>query len=177
MGGTGGKANETAHRSVRWEALRGGGRRQVRNSYGLQAHLKEVRLVFAHESDENAVIMAKVEPRPRSDTAANGSRRSSLDAGITIPRARPSGVYRLARIGYETARGRLGHLFEGEGFPEASLLTFEVDPRTGRRAQRARGHVLGRLTRAAAGTSENTLLRGWLDKPGSDLLAPCADVG
>lgn len=177
MGGTGGKANETAHRSVRWEALRGGGRRQVRNSYGLQAHLKEVRLVFAHESDENAVILAKVEPQPRSDTAANGSRRSSPDAGITIPHVRPSGVYRLARIGYETAGGGLGHLFEGEGLPEASLLTFEVDPKTGRRAQRARGHVRGRLTRTAAGTPENTLLRGWLHKPASDLLAPCAGVG
>ena len=89
-------------------------------------HLKEVRLAFVHESAEQAVIMAKVEPHPRPDPDANGSRRSSLEAEVTIPRGRPSGLYRLERIGYETAGGRLGHFSEGEGLPEASLLTFEV---------------------------------------------------
>lgn len=89
-------------------------------------HLKEVRLVFAHESEEHALIVAKVEPHPRLDIAAKSSRRSNLVAEITIPRGRPSGVYRLVRIGYETAGGRLGHLSKGEGLPEASLLTFEV---------------------------------------------------
>jgi hypothetical protein len=89
-------------------------------------HLKEVRLAFVHEADKRAVIMAKVEPHPRSLIAAGGSRRSSLDAEVTIPRGRPFGVYRLDRIGYETAGGKLGHLSPGEGLPEAFLLTFEV---------------------------------------------------
>ena len=48
-------------------------------------HLKEVRLVFAHESEEHAVIVAKVEPHPRLDIAAKSSRRSNLVAEITIP--------------------------------------------------------------------------------------------
>ncbi len=89
-------------------------------------HLKEVRLTFAHESDEHTMIMAKVEPPSGSDIATDGSRRSSLEADIKIPRGRPSGVYRLDRIGYETAGGRLGHLAKGEGLPEALQLTFEV---------------------------------------------------
>jgi hypothetical protein len=89
-------------------------------------HLKEVRLAFVHESDKRAVIMVKVEPHLRSVIAAGGSRKSSLDAEGTIPRGRPSGVYRLDRIGYETAGGKLGHLSPGEGLPEAFLLTFEV---------------------------------------------------
>jgi hypothetical protein len=93
---------------------------------GHKPHLKEVRLAFVHEFGEQAVIIAKVEPHPRSDIAAHVSRRSSLDAEITIPRGRPSGIYRLGRIGYETAGGRLGHLFPGEGLPEASMLTFEL---------------------------------------------------
>jgi hypothetical protein len=89
-------------------------------------HLKEVRLAFVHESDKRAVIMGKVEPHLRSESTAGGSRRSSLDAELTIPRGRPSGVYRLDRIGYETVGGRLGHVSEGEGLPEAFLLTFAV---------------------------------------------------
>ena len=89
-------------------------------------HLKEVRLAFVHESDKRAVIMVKGEPCLRSVIAADGSRKSSLDAEATIPRGRPSGVYRLDRIGYETAGGKLGHVSEGEGLPEAFLLTFEV---------------------------------------------------
>ena len=41
-------------------------------------HLKEVRLAFVHESDERAMILAKVEQQPRSDVASDGSMRSSL---------------------------------------------------------------------------------------------------
>ena len=89
-------------------------------------HLKEIRLTFVHEADKRAVIMVKGEPHLRSERTAGGSRRSSLEAEVTIPRGRPSGVYRLDRIGYETAGGRLGHLSPGEGLPEAFLLTFEV---------------------------------------------------
>jgi hypothetical protein len=89
-------------------------------------HLKEVRLVFAHEDDEHTMIMATVEPPSGSDTATDDSMRSSLEADITIPRGRRPGVYRLDRIGYETAGGRLGHLSAGEGLPEGSLLAFEV---------------------------------------------------
>jgi hypothetical protein len=89
-------------------------------------HLKEVRLAFVHESDEHTRIMTKVEPSSGSDIATDGSRRSSLEADIKVPRGRPSGVYRLERIGYETAGGRLGHLSKGEGLPEALQLTFEV---------------------------------------------------
>jgi len=89
-------------------------------------HLKEVRLVFAHESDERATIMAKSEPSPRSGAASDGPRRSSLEAEIAIPRGRPSGIYRLDRVGYETAGGRLGHLDAGGGPLGAPLLTFEV---------------------------------------------------
>jgi hypothetical protein len=89
-------------------------------------HLKEVRLAFVHESDGHTMIMAKVEPPSGSDIAAGGSRRSSLETEVTIPRGRPSGVYRLERIGYETAGGRLGHLSAGEGLPKALQLTFEV---------------------------------------------------
>ena len=72
-------------------------------------HLKEVRLAFVHEADKRAVVMGKVEPLLRSEISAGGSRRSILEAEVTIPRGRPSGVYRLDRIGYETAGGRLGH--------------------------------------------------------------------
>ena len=70
--------------------------------------------------------MVKGEPPLSSQRTAGGWRRSSLEAKVTIPRGRPSGVYQLHRIGYETAGGRLGHLSEAEGVPEASLLTFEV---------------------------------------------------
>jgi hypothetical protein len=71
-------------------------------------HLKEIRLAFVHEADKRAVIMVKGEPHLRSERTTGGSRRSSLDAEVTIPCGRPSGVYRLDRIGYETAGGGRG---------------------------------------------------------------------
>jgi hypothetical protein len=99
---------------------------KVRIVLNHKPHLKEVRLAFVHESNKRAVIMVKVEPHLKSVITSGESRKSSLDAEATIPRGRPSGVYRLDRIGYETAGGKLGHLSPGEGLPEAFLLTFEV---------------------------------------------------
>jgi hypothetical protein len=99
---------------------------KVRIVLNHKPHLKEVHLAFVHESDKRAVIMVKIEPHLRPVIGAGGTRKSSLDAQATIPRGRPSGVYRLERIGYETAGGKLGHLSPGEGLPEAFLLTFEV---------------------------------------------------
>jgi hypothetical protein len=91
-----------------------------------KANLKEVRLTFAHESDEHAAIMGRVEPRPISDRDTNASMVSRLDAEILIPRRIPPGVYQLVRISYETAGGRLGHLSFEEGLPDMLAHTFEV---------------------------------------------------
>ena len=73
-------------------------------------HFKEVRLVFAHESDEHTMIMATVEPPSGLDIAADGSMRSCLDADITIPRGRPSGstgstgsATRRQAVGWDTS--------------------------------------------------------------------------
>ena len=68
--------------------------------------------------------MGKVEPLLRSEISAGGSRRSILEAEVTIPRGRPSGVYRLDRIG-KTMKVGSGPLL-WKGLPEALQLTFEV---------------------------------------------------
>jgi hypothetical protein len=91
-----------------------------------KANLSEVRVVFAHAFDENATVMGRGTPHPISERGADGSIRSRLDAEITLPRTVIPGVYRLVRVSYETAGGRLGHLAEDEGLPNTSPRTFEV---------------------------------------------------
>jgi hypothetical protein len=92
-----------------------------------KANLREVRAVFTHKHDVTAPpLMARGQPHPISDRGADGSIRSRVDAEITLPRVVIPGLYKLARISYETAGGQLGHLEEGEGLPDTPRMTFEV---------------------------------------------------
>jgi len=91
-----------------------------------KANLREVRVVFAHAYKENATLLGRGTPHPISDRGADGSMRSRVDAEITWPRGAVPGVYKLVRVSYETAGGRLGHLAVEEGLPNTSPHTFEV---------------------------------------------------
>jgi hypothetical protein len=91
-----------------------------------KANLSEVRVIFAHVYDENATVIGKGAPHPISERGADGSMRSRVDAEITLPRGVTPGVYKLVRVSYETAGGRLGHLAEGEGLPNIFPRAFEV---------------------------------------------------
>ena len=115
--------SDTAHNGRRYAA---GDAIKLRIVLDHKANLKEVRPIFVHESDEHAVIIGRVESRPMSDRDTNASMVSRLDAEILIPRSIPPGVYRLVRISYETAGGRLGHLSYEEGLPDMLARTFEV---------------------------------------------------
>ena len=92
-----------------------------------RANLKEVRAIFTHKHDKSAApIMARGQPRQIFDRGADGSIMSRLEAENTLPRALTPGVYELARISYETAGGRLGHLEEGEVLLGTPQMIFEV---------------------------------------------------
>jgi hypothetical protein len=91
-----------------------------------KANLREVRVVFAHRSDETMTIVGRSKPYPISDRATDAAKRSRVDVEITIPRSKTLGIYKLDRIAYETAGGELGHLAEDEGLAEASQISFEV---------------------------------------------------
>jgi hypothetical protein len=93
-----------------------------------EANLKEVRVVFAHEDGEQA-LMGRAKPRPISpitDHAAYEPITSVLEAEITIPRGATPGVYKLERISYETEGGQLGHLAEDDELPSTTQVAFEV---------------------------------------------------
>jgi hypothetical protein len=93
-----------------------------------KANLKEVRVVFAHEDGEQA-LMGRAKPRPISpitDHAAYEQITSVLEAEITIPRGATPGVYKLERISYETEGGQLGHLAEDDELPSTTQVAFEV---------------------------------------------------
>jgi hypothetical protein len=93
-----------------------------------KANLKEVRVVFAHEDGEQA-LMGRAKPRPISpitDHAAYEPITSVLEAEITIPRGATPGVYKLERISYETEGGQLGHLAEDDELPSTTQVAFEV---------------------------------------------------
>jgi len=91
-----------------------------------KANLREVRVVFAHRSDETMTIVGRGKPYPISDRATDAAKQSRVDVEITIPRGETLGIYKLDGIGYETAGGELGHVAEGEGLAEASQISFEV---------------------------------------------------
>jgi hypothetical protein len=93
-----------------------------------EANLKEVRVVFAHEDGDQA-LMGRGKPRPISpitDHAACEPITSVLEAEITIPRGATPGVYKLERISYETEGGQLGHLAEDDELPSTTQVAFEV---------------------------------------------------
>jgi hypothetical protein len=93
-----------------------------------EANLKEVRVVFAHEDGDQA-LMGRGKPRPISpitDHAACEPITSVLEAEITIPRGATPGVYKLERISYETEGGQLGHLAEDDELPSTAQVAFEV---------------------------------------------------
>jgi hypothetical protein len=117
------KRSDAAHNRRRYTA---GDTVKLRIVLDHKANLKEVRSVFSHVSDEHAFVMGRGRPSPMSGRANSALMRSSLDAEITIPRSTPPGVYRLVRISYETAGGRLGHLSYEEGLLDAFAFTFEV---------------------------------------------------
>ena len=71
-------------------------------------------------------IVGRGKPYPISDRATDAAKRSRVDVEITIPRGKTLGIYKLDRIGYETAGGELGYLAEDEGLVEASQIYFEV---------------------------------------------------
>lgn len=91
-----------------------------------KANLREVRVVFAHRYEETMTIVGRGKPYPISDRATDAAKRSRVDVEITIPRGKTLGIYKLDRIGYETAGGALGHLAEDDGLVEASQIYFEV---------------------------------------------------
>jgi hypothetical protein len=91
-----------------------------------KANLREVRVIFAHADVENASVMARGTPHPISERGTDGSMRSCVDAEVTLPRGINPGVYKLVRVSYETAGGRLGHLAEDEGLLNNYPRTFEV---------------------------------------------------
>lgn len=93
-----------------------------------KANLKEVRVVFAHNDGDQA-LMGRGKPHPIStitDHAAYEPITSLLEAEITIPRGATPGVYKLERISYETEGGQLGHLAEDDELPRTAQITFEV---------------------------------------------------
>jgi hypothetical protein len=90
------------------------------------ANLKEVRLIFVHGHDETMTMIGRGEPYPISDRTTDAAKRSRVDVEITIPRGKTPGVYKLERIGYETAGGELGYLAGGKVLAEASQIFFEV---------------------------------------------------
>jgi hypothetical protein len=91
-----------------------------------KANLREVRVIFAHAYVENASVMARGTPHPISERGTDSYMRSCVDAEVTLPRGVRPGVYKLARVTYETAGGRLGHLGVDQRVPNSSPHTFEV---------------------------------------------------
>jgi len=92
-----------------------------------RANLREVRAIFELKHDKSAPpLIARGQPRLISERGVDGSVVSRLEAEITLPRAVTPGVYELARISFETAGGRLGHLPEDEGLTDIPRITFEV---------------------------------------------------
>ena len=91
-----------------------------------KANLREVRVVFAHAYKENATLLGRGTPHRISERGADGTMKSRVDAKITWPRGAVPGVYKLVRVSYETAEGRLGHLEVDEALPDTFLRTFEV---------------------------------------------------
>jgi hypothetical protein len=59
-------------------------------------------------------MIGRGEPYPISDRTTDAAKRSRVDVEITIPRGKTPGVYKLERIGYETAGGELGYLAGGK---------------------------------------------------------------